>query len=100
MLRSKHFKDLGWKKNIARLIVSWIAWQVAAVIVAYLIGTIVGIVGLIRGIPPAIIEGTSLFILNAVSYIVGAYLAWKFIWNNKRWGKAPENDLDTTVDVE
>ena len=100
ILRGKNFKDLGWKKNVARLIVSYIAWRVAATLVAVLIGFIVGSIEVARGITPAPFEGASSFIVSVIPYIVGAYLAWKFVWNNEGWWKAPEQDIDAVVDLE
>ena len=100
MLRSKHFKDLGWKRNIARIIATWIALQVMQILLVLLVGIIRSVIGELRGIPYANLEGTSLYILNAVVLIVGAYLAWKFVWTNEGWRKAPEQDIDAAVDVE
>ena len=72
----------------------------AQILLVLLVGIIRRVIGELRGIPYANLEGASLYILNAVVLIVGAYWAWKFVWNNGGWRKALEQDIDTAVDVE
>jgi hypothetical protein len=98
MLRSKLFKDLGWKRNIVRIMATWIALQVVQILLVLLVGIIRNMIGESRGIPLANLEGASLYILNAAVLGVGVYFAWQVVWINKGWWKAPEQDSDIEVD--
>jgi len=97
-LRSKTFKDLGWKRNIVRIITTWVVLQVVQILLVVLVGIVRSTIGELRGIPLANLEGAPLYILNAVVLGVGVFFAWKVVWNNDGWWKAPEQNIDTEVD--
>ena len=100
MSRSKLFRDLGWKRNIVRIIATWIALQVVQILLVILIGIIRSMIGELRGVAFANLEGASLYILNTAVLGVGVYFAWQVVWNNERWWKAPEQISDIEVDTE
>ncbi len=66
--------ELGCRSNIARFISSWI--------VVGLVRTGIVYSGAFIGIPYAEIA--------LLSWLVGVYLAWRFIWKNDIWWGAPE----------
>ena len=85
MLRDGHTTGgIGCRQNVARFISSWIVLGLTRLLLIYL--------GAFIGIPDAAI--------SLVSWLVGVYVAWRFVWNNDIWGSAPEQDIDAEVDVE
>ena len=78
--------ESGGKVGV-RLIASFIAFWLTRVLIMNVAMSI--------GIPSGQLQGTT-----AISFFVGIFVAWRFVWKAKMWQKAPEKDLDTPVDVE
>ena len=85
MLRDGHRSGaLGCRRNIARFISSSIVFGLVRILFIYL--------GMFIGIPDA----ASILL----SWLVGAYVAWRFVWGNDIWWNSPEQDVDAEIDVE
>ena len=75
---------LGCRLNIARFISSWIVVGLVRMGIVYMSASI----------------GISYTEIAMLSWLVGVYLAWRFIWNNDIWWSTAEQDIDAEVDVE
>jgi hypothetical protein len=75
---------LGCRSNIARFISSWIVVGLVRMGIVYMSASI----------------GISYTEIAMLSWLVGVYLAWRFIWNNDIWWGDPEQYIVSDVDVE